>query len=100
MLTNRNEVRIVGELASILQEKVKTAAFSKESATFLPFYDSVLDEESKSELAEIALTEEAGDKVKHLGLKRIMKLDNQGENNSLIQFRPKKSAQSDILNDY
>ena len=48
------------------------------------------------------MTEICGDKVTRMGLKTFMKKDKDSSMNSapLIQFVPKKSDKSDILNDY
>mmetsp|Transcript_19199 Transcript_19199/g.13889 ORF Transcript_19199/g.13889 Transcript_19199/m.13889 type:complete len:144 (-) Transcript_19199:585-1016(-) len=71
ILTNKNQVKIVERLAEMLAEKVKQAEFTEESQTFVPYYDSILSEEMKSELAEIKMTEMCGDRVKTQGLKRF-----------------------------
>jgi hypothetical protein len=46
-----------------LKEKIQNCPFIEQSSTFIPYYDSILAEEKKSNLAEIQMTEICGDKV-------------------------------------
>ena len=64
ILTNKNQKKIVKELNLKLKEKIKAAVYEDYSSTFIPYYDSILDEESKSNLTEIHMTENCANKVK------------------------------------
>jgi hypothetical protein len=57
ILTNKNEKKIVKELCDKLKEKVRNCVFTEQSSSFIPYYDSILDEEKKSNLAEIQTTD-------------------------------------------
>jgi hypothetical protein len=53
ILTNKNEKKIVKDLCDKLKEKVRNCPFTEQTSTFVPYYDSILDEEKKSNLAEV-----------------------------------------------
>ena len=47
ILTNKNQKKIVKEINALLKEKIKNCPFTDMSSTYLPYYDSILDEEKK-----------------------------------------------------
>jgi hypothetical protein len=102
VLTNKNEKKIVKEINAKLKDKIANCAFVEESNTFIPYYDSILDEEKKSNLVEVRMTEICADKVKRLGIKTSFynKKELAASSSPLIEFVPKKSCKSEILNDY
>ncbi len=53
ILTNKNQKKIVKYVIQKLKESVANCTYTDLSSTYVPFYDSILDEESKSNLAEI-----------------------------------------------
>lgn len=58
-----------------LKDKITSCEYTELSTTFVPYYDSILDEESKSNLAEIHMAEICASKVKSQGLKTFLKKD-------------------------
>ena len=57
VLTNKNEKKIVKEVNAKLKEKLGSCPYTTESATYVPYYDSILDEEKKSDLVEDKMNE-------------------------------------------
>ena len=56
-----------------IEEHMKSVEESDVSCTFVPYYDSILDEASKSSLGEIKMSPLISDKVKNFSLKNIFK---------------------------
>jgi hypothetical protein len=75
ILTNKNQRKIVKEIHQKIKEKVISCEFTDLSATFFPYYDSILSEDNKSNLEEIKMTPICFGKVKGLGLQSFMKVD-------------------------
>jgi hypothetical protein len=55
----------VKEVHSKLVEHMKNAPPSDISSTFVPYYDSILDEAKKSNIGEIKMSSTISDKVKN-----------------------------------
>lgn len=54
---------------------MEICTFEDVSSTFVPYYDSILDEEQKSQLGEIQMSSVCADKVISLGLSSFLKKD-------------------------
>ena len=65
----------------------------------MPYYDIILDDDLKSNLVEIPMSALIADRVMNINLTNLMNND-KNQTTQLIQFVPKKSDKSEILNDY
>jgi hypothetical protein len=75
VLTNKNQKKIVKVFHSKIQEHIDNAPDTDISCTFVPYYDSILDENKKSNLGEIAMSPLIVDKVRNQSLKGYFKSD-------------------------
>ena len=73
ILTNKNQKKIVQFISQKMKESIANCEYTELSNTFVPFYDSILDEEHKSNLAEIQMTQQCASKVKSQGFKTFYK---------------------------
>lgn len=84
ILTNKNEKNIVQEIHNVLQQRIQEAPESDESSTFVPYYDSILDEHDKHNLAEVKMSYMIYDKVKNQSVSSYTKKNNSSSSTSSL----------------
>lgn len=76
-LTNKNQELVVNEINEKLQNYIENVEDSGFSSTFVPQYDSILNESDKSKLVEIKLDARVEDLVKKQSLNNNFKQNKQ-----------------------
>jgi hypothetical protein len=65
LLTNKNEKKVVKELHESIKFRTESSVLSLISSTYVPHYDSIIDENNKSNLAEVKMSDIINSKVKN-----------------------------------
>lgn len=76
ILTNKNEKLVVKQLNQKLKVLIEKCPEQEISFTFIPYYDSILDESKKFQLGEVRLDDRIVDKVRRQTSQSIVKKDN------------------------
>jgi hypothetical protein len=65
ILTNKNQKKIVKTMNEKISDYIKNVKISEVSSTFVPYYDIILDEQDKSNLGEVPMSDLISDRVKN-----------------------------------
>jgi len=108
LLVNKEQEQVVNLVIEKLQMFVHNAPPSDASLTYIPFYDTVLPLDKRNLLGQVKMSPIITEKVKSILLKSLStneanKATQQQTEQiqaSLIKYRPQKSCDSILLNDF
>lgn len=107
LLVNEDQEKVVDLVIEKLQDFVKDAPLSDCSMTYIPFYDTILPIDKRSLLGQVKMSELIAEKVKSILMRALSTNDNVKTNEQkeqkeamLIKYRPSKSCDSHVLNDF
>ena len=108
LLVNKEQEQVVNLVINKLQQFVNNAPPSESTLTYIPFYDTVLPMDKRHMLAQVKMNTLIQEKVKSILVKSLStneskqasEMQTEQQQAMLIRFRPEKTCDSKLLNDF